>query len=1397
MLVATASVTSHGCATDLSTKTRSASVTMEGESVRSDERHHVNVRGDESEGVSVSLLSTRHTVHALNKQSSSAWVTTKLVEQCVTGYRDALLVIREYGHRVEGEGLHLRLQLGEAHRELQSKGGLGASVTHIVEKQLSEHLMQNGNANISPRSASLRHRQILRDMKHLAHGLLIPLDIFRHQHNWLLVQEDVQLSLADRLRHYRVVVRQPPPPALVERLWFDLWALLGAAWRQRGRLLGVYAEGVLPVNVDGGTAVVPPSVLSPPSHREAYREGQREYRSKRMEGSPASGVPADADDCYAFGPITPHRVGIMPSRHYTVRWPLMSILRSLRVRVAGKKPGSESGIRIAMSAGSLGEPKDDHQEESDKCAQTSRGSDFFSPRVSCGSVGGSSQEYPAAFFDLSSEDIETCRVPYLSPECFTQRFRSAGCHSSEPVEVSVSHRFSDDVWNIAVLTIEFMLTNFPLEQSCCHHASYQGFRTSFIFDDIIELLVVYHNIPLRAAQNFVYAALHELSLLVSGVEQVGVDSGEGSVLTPRCLAQQWKDYLSETCSNSTVLREVVTNGLLWLRRERWEVFQTVHSLDDYKEGECGNGSNGCIGGDDNEKNTSSRYGDGAAKRVLDTLVSPYLPLNPALCSAVLREGGEASQGSLSITGSIQQWCEKEDAFWHTQFDDLQSTVQKWRKCIERYTVLGGMSGKGNEARQTVLFKRLVRVVRSVLQLQLEKVKAGDQTKTILLSSDRESRRMQRGEVLSHAVQQELLRGLTERGALFMHILDLVPNQFVPTNSTVAGDDLTRVVPFCGVFMSISHTLSQLEKDMAQLTELSPASTAPFRALDTILGVEYNAARVTHLSACQLNEEADEGKLSMLENVRSVIRQLDLDLKMQVKLVKDMRCLMCTSVPVETRASLVRQYLLRTQAAHGTVEVPIPATLRGEIWAVLLLVSPEPEERASRYFALDTARPTPCNRQLSVDIPRCHQYHPLLASSDGHERMWRIIKAWLLLNPELSYWQGLDSVCAVLLAASFHDEPLVLAQLQELTHNYIPHDLASRETDLPQSMAGKFQLFAVLLRYCDPQLATHLLDTVECGPELFAVGWFLALFAHGLPMAKVFLLWDFLFVYAAVFPHCLAVLCLAVLLQHREQLMSHDFSVCVGALSRARDIEVRIVLYNASLLLRSTPPLVGGPCAPTGQPHSSSNSVPRMRVRTLLQAFRRVPFDETPYGEEWTRNGLFLVDLRETRGGTASLELEGEEQMWSTQRETEERVVGALLFPLVSCQQDGAEIDVMQQELQGRLAVQLASELLSQTRNIALAAVPPVPSSGSRPSAGMRQCEENPAAGTQPEVIARHSECPHIVLFTHSSNLCEVATSELLARELMRCGAPHVSILLGGFVQLKREAADLIVEMVPT
>ncbi len=63
------------------------------------------------------------------------------------------------------------------------------------------------------------------------------------------------------------------------------------------------------------------------------------------------------------------------------------------------------------------------------------------------------------------------------------------------------------------------------------------------------------------------------------------------------------------------------------------------------------------------------------------------------------------------------------------------------------------------------------------------------------------------------------------------------------------------------------------------------------------------------------------------------------------------------------------------------------------------------DTVEHYDGIDKDTWTPTDRQIEVDIPRCHQYNSLLASPEGHRKFKRVLKAWVRTNPHYVYWQA--------------------------------------------------------------------------------------------------------------------------------------------------------------------------------------------------------------------------------------------------------------------------------------------------------------------------------------------------------------------------------------------------------
>jgi len=234
--------------------------------------------------------------------------------------------------------------------------------------------------------------------------------------------------------------------------------------------------------------------------------------------------------------------------------------------------------------------------------------------------------------------------------------------------------------------------------------------------------------------------------------------------------------------------------------------------------------------------------------------------------------------------------------------------------------------------------------------------------------------------------------------------------------------------------------------------------------------------------------------------------------------------------------------------------------RSQIWASLLNIE---FDVVRRYEAIDKESWSPVDRQIEVDIPRCHQYNELLASPEGHRKLKRVLKAWVVTNPELVYWQGLDSLAAPFLYLNFNDEALAWACLQSFIPKYLHSMFLKDNAAVIQEYLAKF---SQLQAFHDPVLFNHL-DVIGFIPDLYAIPWVLTMFSHVFPLHKIFHLWDRLLLGNSSFPLCVG---LAVLRQLRTPLLEAQFNECILLFSDMPAVDIEQVVVQSMDIFCTTP-----------------------------------------------------------------------------------------------------------------------------------------------------------------------------------------------------------------------------------
>ncbi|KAI9331000.1 rab-GTPase-TBC domain-containing protein [Obelidium mucronatum] len=261
--------------------------------------------------------------------------------------------------------------------------------------------------------------------------------------------------------------------------------------------------------------------------------------------------------------------------------------------------------------------------------------------------------------------------------------------------------------------------------------------------------------------------------------------------------------------------------------------------------------------------------------------------------------------------------------------------------------------------------------------------------------------------------------------------------------------------------------------------------------------------------------------------------------------------------VLTFKQLVKEFPLSKSELVKEAAFDIPPLVRGVVWSCLLDVNPF---STVEYDFIDTTLTTPADRQLELDIPRCHQYNELISSPIGHLKMERILKAWVITEtPNKNvYWQGLDSLLAPFLALNFTNEARAYLCFKAFIAKYFDGVFKEDNTvALNRCMSN----VKYVLSFLDAQLAGHLME-LGITPDMFAIPWVMTMFAQIFQLDRLYHLWDTLLLAGKEFP---VFLVYSIIYQFRDQLLVKDFKL--------PPIDIEACIFTAIEGWRITPPSV--------------------------------------------------------------------------------------------------------------------------------------------------------------------------------------------------------------------------------
>ncbi|XP_043267019.1 TBC domain-containing protein kinase-like protein isoform X2 [Venturia canescens] len=311
--------------------------------------------------------------------------------------------------------------------------------------------------------------------------------------------------------------------------------------------------------------------------------------------------------------------------------------------------------------------------------------------------------------------------------------------------------------------------------------------------------------------------------------------------------------------------------------------------------------------------------------------------------------------------------------------------------------------------------------------------------------------------------------------------------------------------------------------------------------------------------------------------------------------------------------LLQVYPITRKAIIREAHKDIPPPVRGPVWAALLGVSGDIQKR---YDMIDKETPTHTDRQIEVDIPRCHQYSELLSSGAGHERLQRLLKAWVRDNPHYVYWQGLDSLTAPFLYLNFNNEARAFACLSAFIPKYLHKFFLKDNSAVIQEYLGKF---SQIIAFHDPQLANHL-RSISFVPELFAIPWFLTMFSHVFPLHKILHLWDKLLLGDSSFPLMVG---LAILRQLRDSLLTSGFNECILLFSDLPEIDIELCVKDSTTMYERTPASITyrrhqfdqSKAKNWSEPEPETERMPRISIEDFLNL------------TDITQDKIIVVDIR--------------------------------------------------------------------------------------------------------------------------------------------------------------------------
>ncbi|KAL4432320.1 hypothetical protein ABPG74_011079 [Tetrahymena malaccensis] len=265
----------------------------------------------------------------------------------------------------------------------------------------------------------------------------------------------------------------------------------------------------------------------------------------------------------------------------------------------------------------------------------------------------------------------------------------------------------------------------------------------------------------------------------------------------------------------------------------------------------------------------------------------------------------------------------------------------------------------------------------------------------------------------------------------------------------------------------------------------------------------------------------------------------------------------------------RRVLSPKQIPQYLIQVELPSFLRPELYKKVIVL-PQKAQKLYNYLVsvpLMYGEKSNDIKQIENDLPRCHQYSDFCSSQKGQSQIKEILYAFLNLNSNYYYIQGMDAMTFAALQIAPNNSPSqALLILQETVKKSLLMHQSSQQSPEDYIMKEKILIYKWLLRLEDPQLSDYL-EEKQFYPEIYTISWFLNLFTMVFDINTVLKIWDF------IICDCNFTLCFAVslMIELKDHLMMKDSNELMSSI---RNLEGVINTKNcwkyAQYLLKTLP-----------------------------------------------------------------------------------------------------------------------------------------------------------------------------------------------------------------------------------